>query len=530
MIKRLSVEACLTQSEGPAVGELAGLSEESSWENDIQSQTTNQAEIDPAELAEDAIWIEPEANGICRSEGQTDTANSKRFVDRFNGRILYVPDWQDWLAWDGKRWVRDKSVSVLRFGKEYAESLWLDHTRAAQSGMSRDELAKLRTFVKKSNDRGGIISFIALATADKRVVCSPEEMNRDPVLLNCQNGTLNLETGELAKHNPADRITQLAGVAYDEKASCPQWLATLDLVFDHDRGLIAYFKQLCGYMVSGLTEAHIMPIAYGTGRNGKSTITKVLAGLLGDYATSANEELLLPTKQSQHPTERAQLYQKRFVAIDETTQERGLAEAKVKNLTGGDRVNCRGVSENFWTFDPTHKFWLSTNYRPKISGTDEGIWRRIRLIPFTVNISRKTQERGDMWKWLIENEGPGILAWAAQGFREWRKSGFTEPESVTRATADYRAEEDALGRWIAETCIEEQGAEERADRLYRAYSASGGRISQKAFGEQLGQRFEKLKATSGPNRLKVVYRGLRLATSAEDTSLVPDVPGHPSAT
>jgi putative DNA primase/helicase len=446
-----------------------------------------------------------------QDEQQTDVANSERFVGTYKSKILFVPAWKKWLAWDGRRWLDDNGVSVLKLGKRYAKSLWDTFAAAAASSASRDELLAFRTFCKRTNQRAKIADFIALATADERVVCHSNELNRDPYRLNCLNGTLDLRTGELARHNPADRITQLAVVEYHPKADCPEWLAALKLIFDGDGHLINYFQQLCGYMLSGLTDAHLMPIAYGAGCNGKSTVTNVLLALLGDYGHTANQDLILPTKQNPHPAEKAQLYQKRFVAISEPSQGRWLDEAKLKSLTGGDEVNCRGMGENFWTFTPTHKFWLSTNHKPKIRGTDEGIWRRVRLIPFTVDIRSKTEPRKGIAEWLVANEGPGILAWAVRGFRDWMEFGFAEPPAVTNATAGYRAAEDELGQWLADNCLTEEGAEERADRLYRAYTATGGRMSQKAFGDQLSERFEKLKPTAGPNRNKVVYHGLRLA-------------------
>ena len=236
----------------------------------------------------------------------------------------------------------------------------------------------------------------------------------------------------------------------------------------------------------------------------------MLAGILGDYATIASEDLLLATKHSPHPTEKAQLYQKRFVAISEPSQGRSLDEAKVKALTGGDPVNCRRCGEDFWEFQPTHKFWMSTNHKPKVRGTDEGIWRRVKLIPFTVDLRTKTEPRPGLADWLIANEGPGILAWAVRGFRDWLECGFAEPAAVTAATAEYRAAEDELGQWVDEYCIKEEGAIELAGSLFESYRRSGGTLTQKAFGEALGKNFPKDKPTSGPYRRKTIYRGLRL--------------------
>jgi putative DNA primase/helicase len=451
-----------------------------------------------------------------QDEQQTDVANSERFVGTYQKQILYVPEWKRWLAWDGRRWLDDNGVSVLKLGKRYAKSLWDVFAAAAATDANRDQLSLLRTFCKRTNQRAKIQDFITLAAADERVVCKSDELNANPILLNCLNGTLNLETGQLAKHDPSERITQLAIVEYQPDAKCPEWLAALDLIFDGDRHLVCYFQQLCGYMLSGLTTAHVMPIAYGSGCNGKSTVTNVLLGLLGDYGHTANQDLILPTKQNPHPTERAQLYQKRFVAISETPQDRWMDESKMKSLTGGDEVNCRKNKEDFWTFKPTHKFWMSTNHKPRIRGTDEGVWRRLKLIPFTVDVRKKTTPNPWLAEWLIANEGPGILAWAAQGFRDWLELGFTEPPAVTIATADYRAAEDELAVWIEDNCIIEDEAEERAERLYRAYAATGGKLTKTTFGTRLSERFEKLKATSGPNRLKVVYRGIMLADGGLD--------------
>lgn len=451
---------------------------------------------------------------ITSDRGRTDAANAWRFVDKFENRILYIPKWKKWLAWDGRRWLDDGGVGVYQLGKQFSDGLWSEFAQAARAELTRDELNAIRSFVKRSNQRGKIADFIGLAQSDERVVCQHENLNKDPYLLNCANGTLNLKTGELSKHNPNDLITQVAEVNYSPEATCPEWMAALNLIFDGDVGLVLYLQQLLGYCLSGLVSEHVLPIAYGNGCNGKSTITNVVLGLLGDYGAIANQELLMPAKHSGHPTEKAALYQKRFVAISEPAQGRRLDESKTKELTGGDMVSCRRMNEDFWNYSPTHTFWLSTNHKPKIGGVDEGIWRRVKLIPFTVDLRTKTEPRKGFAEWLIANEGPGILAWAVRGFRDWLEFGFAEPPAVTQATDSYRAGEDELGQWLGEFCIVEDGAEERADRLFECYSKNGGRLSRTAFGERLGQRFEKRVPTAGEHRRRVVYYGLRMADSA----------------
>ncbi len=453
---------------------------------------------------------------ITSDQGRTDAANAWRFVDKFEHRILYIPKWKKWLAWDGRRWLDDGGVGVYQLGKQFSDGLWAEYVQAARTEITRDELNAIRSFVRRSNQRGKIADFIALAQSDERVVCQHENLNKDPYLLNVANGTLNLKTGELSKHNPNDLITQAAPVSYSAEATCPQWMDALSLIFDGDKEIVWYLQQLLGYCFSGLVSEHILPIAYGCGCNGKSTIVNVVLGLMGDYGAIANQELLMPAKHSGHPTEKAALYQKRFVAISEPAQGRRLDESKTKELTGGDMVSCRRMNEDFWNYSPTHTFWMSTNHKPKIGGTDEGIWRRVKLIPFLVDLRTKTEPRKGFAEWLIANEGPGILAWAVRGFQDWLEFGFAEPPAVTQATETYRAGEDELGSWLAEFCIVEDGAVEQAGRLFESYQRAGGRMTKTSFGEQMSQRFEKEKPTTGPNRKKMVYHGVRLADGACD--------------
>jgi len=326
------------------------------------------------------------------------------------------------------------------------------------------------------------------------------------------NGTVDLSTGKLQPHNPADRLTQITTVAYDPDAKCPKWEETLLLIFNGDTELISYVQRLLGYSLSGATGEHILPIAYGAGFNGKSTVWNVVAELLGDYASLANEELLLGDK-SNHPTEKAALYQKRFVAISEPAQGAKLKESRVKELTGDRMITARRMNEDFWSFERTHTFWLSSNHLPKISGTDEGIWRRIKLIPFVVNLRDKVKPIADFDRWLVKHEGRGILAWLVRGFLDYQKHGLTDPACVVAATETYREGSDVLGDFLVEHTVAEDGAEALASDLYAAYLKWGGKWSSTAFGTEMAERFEKTKSRlRGATRGKVVYFGLRMRT------------------
>ncbi|WP_197534524.1 DNA primase family protein [Symmachiella dynata] len=451
---------------------------------------------------------------IAYVHGQTDSAHATRFVDQYQQEVLYVPPWKRWLSWDGTRWVDDSGVGVLQRAKRYSKALWAEVVKIAPH-LDRDDLAKVVTAIKQANQASKIRSFLELAAVDERIVCQVDELNADPKLLNVPNGTVDLETGELRPHNPADRITQLANVAYDPSAKCPNWERMLSLVFNKDDDVIRYVQRLLGYSLSGDTGEHILPIAWGKGCNGKSTIWNVVTDLLGEYATLANDDLLLGEK-TNHPTEKAALYQKRFVAISEPEHNSSLREARVKELTGDRTITARRMKEDFWSFERSHTFWLSTNHLPRINGTDDGIWRRVKLIPFTVDLRKVVDPIPDYDVWLVQNEGRGILAWLVRGFLEYRKVGLQEPQTVTEATGRYRDDSDPLGDFLAEHCVEESGAVGVASELYHTYSESGGKWSSTAFGRAMAERYTKTKETSGPNRNKNVYLGVRLRDDFED--------------
>jgi len=455
--------------------------------------------------------------GLDSDPGRTDTANASRFVELFDREILYVPPWGKWLSWDGSRWRDDSGVGAQRRATRYSVSLW-DHLPELANRLSKSEFNSVVSFIRATNQAPKIAAFLKLAQCHPSVACTVEELNADPMLLNCVNGTLDLSTGKLRPHNSADRITQITKVAFDPEATCPQWEQTLSLIFDGDVELVRYIQQLLGYSLSGATGEHILPIAYGNGCNGKSTVWNTVSELLGDYASLANEELLMGEK-SNHPTEKAALYQKRFVAISEPERGSKLKESRVKELTGDRTITARRMHEDFWSFERTHTFWISSNHLPRITGIDEGIWRRVKLIPFVVNIRDKVTPVPDFDRWLVQHEGRGILAWMVRGHLDYLANGLLEPSAVTQATNNYRADSDALGEFLSEYIVEEVGAEATAADLFKTYSESfGGKWNQATFGKAMAERYTKTKSRRSPNRGKTIYQEIRLRTAKDDES------------
>lgn len=451
-----------------------------------------------------------EISEIRNDSGRTDAANAERFADMFGDKLLYVPQWGRWLAWDGRRWHDDSGVGVMRAAKHYSKSLWGELGRLAEMpGIDREELGVLQSFIKLTNQTGKIKAFLTLADSDVRFVCPVDSLNQHPTLLNLQNGTIDLDAGIFRQHDPRDRLTQIANVSFDAGADCPQWKAAMRLFFDDDEASIRYVQKLLGYSMSGETGEHILPICFGRGANGKSTVWNVIISIMGDYGLLANESLLLGDDKS-HPTDKASLYQKRFVAISEPERGSRLRESRVKELTGDTTITARRMREDFWSFSRTHTFWLSTNHLPRIDGTDDGIWRRVRLIPFEIDIRKKTKPIPDFEKTLVEQEASGILNWLLAGFRLYRAEGLIEPPAVTDATGQYRVDSDYLGDFIESHCIEEEGAKATANELFGTFEASGGKWSKTAFGRAMAERFKKSKSWESDNRGKVIYLGIRL--------------------
>ena len=438
---------------------------------------------------------------------QTENAMAVEFIDSNQTKLRYVPSWKKWLAWDGKRWRVDIDQSrTTRLARRLVRNYW-DRLLAIQTEKQQKEWAD---FCRWANRKTTIENVVSLARCDARTTVDHELLNQNTYFLNLQNGTLDLSTWEFRDHRQADSITQIANVAFDPKARCPKWRAFIDLIFGSDDQAKRYIQALLGYSCSGDVGEHILPICYGSGANGKSTLWNAIVELLGDYAMLAPSKLLLGTT-NEHDTVIASLYQRRLVAISEPDEGSKLREARVKELTGDEQITARRMREDYWSFRRTHKFWLSTNHLPQINGTDEGIWRRIKLIPFRVDLRKVTEPIPDYHKLLVGEEGPGILNWLLDGFKDWRANGFIEPKSVIDETKSYRGSSDELGRFIADCCEVSPELVASSSELFEAYRNWGGQQSQTRFSTSMQARFNCATRTFGRYRNKRVFEGCALS-------------------
>lgn len=433
----------------------------------------------------------------------TDLGNAKRLAFWFGDDLRHCHPWGKDLVWVNNRWEHDATGQVDRWAKDTVALL---HSEAEQVAdvTARQNLIR---FALKSEDSRRLRAMVTLVRSEPGIPVLPGELNRDPWLLNCLNGTLDLRTGKLGPHAKNDLITSLAPVEYHRGAQCLTWQQFLYGIFPRRESIIRYLQKLLGYALTGDVREQILAVFWGTGANGKSTLINTVLDLLGeDYAIKASRDLFMDRKQDNHPTQLARLYGKRLVVAVESQEGARLDESLVKELTGSDPVPARRMREDPWQFNPTHKAIQVTNHKPEIRGTDHGIWRRVRLIPFTVRIPDDLQDKRLPEK--LRAELPGILNWLVQGCLAWQAEGLEAPEEVLAATREYRNSQDVLGEFLLECCTVHPDLKIRAGALYaryREWSEKGGEhpINQRRFGEAMTERGFQREVSNG-----IWYRGL----------------------
>jgi putative DNA primase/helicase len=452
--------------------------------------------------------VKKKSNGV-PSPGtphDTDLGNAKRLVQAHGDDMRYVPN-LGWLVWDGVRWCRDATGEVVRRAKRTIRDLY----REAQATDDEHRRPVLVVHALRSESVSRLRAMVTLAESEGRVVSTVDDFDAKPWLLNLNNGTLDLKSGKLREHRRGDRLTQCAPVEHDAEATCPQWLAFLSRTTGDDQELVAYLQRIIGYALTGLTTEQCFFVLYGIGANGKSTFLVTLQAMLGEYAKQAAPDLFTIREGEQHPTGMADLRGSRMVVCTETERGKRLAESLVKQMTGGDRVKARFMRQDFFEFTPTHKIFLATNHKPKVLGSDHGIWRRVRLIPFEVTIPSHKQN-----KHLVEEltkELPGILNWAVEGCLQWQSHGLVPPRVVDHATKGYQAEMDVLSGFLATCCVVSPLAHVTAKDLHGAYTSWASKtdmrvLSQRALGLALGERGFRNERADHSN--PTIWRGLGL--------------------
>lgn len=385
--------------------------------------------------------------GIDRTYHLTDAGNSDRFVDQHRDAVLHCAPLKSWYVWTGKTWEDDVTNRVLEMATWTAKSLYAE----AASSDESSKIAKWAMQTESLQRRRHMIDGSVF-----QVAVRPEELDARPELFNLQNGTLNLETYELKPHNPADRLTMIAGIDYVPGAKCPKWDDHLSTIFDNDDEVIQSFQEMCGYALLQFNPEQIAIVLWGLGANGKSETMRVISSVMGSYGINIESKTLMKSKHDDPDRARPDVVRMkgaRFITCTEPGEKDELSENLVKAFTGDDTITARPLYAKPIQFQPGGKIFMSTNHRPRIRGTDDGIWRRIWLYPFVVVIAEDKRIR-DYGAILFREEGPGIFNWMIEGLKRYQARGsLKKPAKVEEAVREYRIENNPLGRFISDRCV-----------------------------------------------------------------------------
>jgi len=401
----------------------------------------------------------------------SDMANAARLAARHGQDLRYTAA-RGWHAWDRRRWAQDeKGLRVQALAKETAKSIFSEIQAAP------DQAALFR-HARRSQSKASIDAMVWLTRSEPGIPTLITDFDKDGWVLNVANGTLDLRTGELRPHRREDLITNIVEITFDPAAECELWDSFLWRVTDRSDELYVYLRRFVGYLLVGDMSDQSLHFLYGLGANGKSVFCEVLMRLLGEYAVAVSPDLIMLKRHGGIPNDVARLRGVRAALMNETSQGARFDEAKLKDLTGGDTLTARFLHQEFFDFRPTHRIVIRGNHKPAINGTDEGIWRRLRLVPFTVTIPEDERDHQLLSK--LEAELPGILNWALQGCREWQADGLKPPPIIADAVRAYREESDTLGRFITECCEVRKLGQVKSSTLFKRYQE---------FAEAAGERW-----------------------------------------
>jgi len=449
----------------------------------------------------------------------TDYGAGERLVRRHGADLRFCHQWGKWLIWDGRRWKPDESSEITRRAKHTVRQIHAEIATVPQDNTT-GHASYLSAFAKKSEARDRITAMIAMAQSESEVSVTSDALDADPWLLNCSNGTLDLQTGELHPHTQSHLLTKCLPVDLDPSATAPQWEKFLERVLP-DPLVRAYVQRAVGYALTGVTSEQCLFFLFGSGSNGKSIFAGTLEALLSDYWDKTRAETLMQQKNGGGiPNDVAALAGLRLVTVSEVNDGQKLNEALVKDMTGGDRMSARFMRAEFFTFQPVFKLWLYGNHKPQIKGTDDGIWRRMRLIPFTVTIPDDEKDRHLLEK--LKQELQGILAWAVRGCMEWQRIGLCEPTGIVEATNGYRNEMDALSDFLTEYCAFDPQGTVTKKALFDVYEqycrdiGEQGHDTQTPFNKEIRKRpgIREMRGAGGARR----WQGLCLRTKNSDSS------------
>lgn len=446
----------------------------------------------------------------------TEMGNAERLVHRNGMNLKYCIEFMEWLIWNGNTWIEDNKKQIERIAIKTFREMYLEASKEEDIDR-RNQLMKWAQSTEKSS-----VFLNSIARAEAMLPISQEELNKDRYKLNCANGIVDLRSGELMKHDRNLFMTKNTHINYDSNADCPTWVNFLENTMKDEEGnvkheLIDFLQKAIGYALSGDTSEQVAFFLWGTGRNGKSTFINVVKEILGDYGKQTNSDTFTSkVNDNGINNDIARLHSSRFVSAVESEDGQKLSEALIKQLTGGEPITARFLRKEFFEFVPEFKIFFTTNHKPIVKGDDEGIWRRIRLIPFTHTIPKEHVDKQLPEK--LRKELPGILRWAVEGCIKWLQEGLGEPEEIKAATDEYKEEMDLLSNFVSEYCVVLPDAKVAVNDIHKTYmkwAEENGEypMKQRVFSSRLQMRgFSKRKSTGN----RTFFFGIGLASDYKD--------------
>ena len=449
-----------------------------------------------------------------------DTGNALRFRDANAGLIHYNHVDGCWIYWDGVRWASDENGEI----KRRADKMLADMAKDLKEMQDDPAYNAYKKHLSRSRSHRGKEGFIAEARHLEGVPVLPSEMDRAGNAFNVRNCLISLKTGRTAEHDKKYMISKLAPVTYDENAKCPRWDRFIEEITCGDKSLQLYLQRMIGYCMTAYTKEQCMFFLYGNGSNGKSVFVDTIAYMLGEYAASCQPEtVMMRDRNNTARGDLARLKGARMVVTSEPNDGCRLDEGIVKQMTGGteNKLTARFLYGREFEFSPEFKIVMNTNYKPVIKGTDNGIWRRVRLIPFTAEFTKENRDPQLIEK--LRRELPGILNWAIAGAVGWCKEGLPPCAIIDEAGQEYRSEMDRVQQFLDDCTTRSESSSTQASTLYKCYKAwcseQGDRfpVGSTKFFMELKRRFKSRK-TEAYNEyigIKINDLGMDLYTRAE---------------
>ncbi len=395
----------------------------------------------------------------------TDSGNAEFLAHLFGDQLRFDHQRQRWLRWAGAWWVPDSTNKVVLMAREAAR----ERQRQASQIENKDQRKAAFTWGWNSESRARIDAMLSLAKSQPPFADAGENWDADPWLFGTANGVLDLRTGQLRDGRPEDRITRHSEVVYDPGEVPSRWVRFLFEIFSENTEVVDFVQRAVGYSLTGDTSEQCLFILHGAGANGKSVFLETLRYVLGDYSYNMPFSTIEFWGRTSVPNDVAALDGPRLITASESNEGSRLNEARIKALTGRDKISARFLFKEFFTFTPRCKFWLCVNHLPIVRDDSYAFWRRVRLIPFERQF--KGQEADQHLAEKLRADAQGILAWAVRGCTYWRNHGLQPPACVQSATRQYQEDSDPLAGFFEECCIYGNDWSVRASALYTAYRA-----------------------------------------------------------